>query len=64
MQERLETGVQSLGQEDCLEEDMATHSTILAWRNPWTEEADRLESIGSQRVRHSSSDLAHTHGGD
>ena len=44
--------VWSLGQEDPLEEGMATHSSILAWRIPWTEEPDRLESIGSHRVRH------------
>ena len=43
---------QSLGQEDPLEEGMATHSSILAWRIPWTEECDGLQSIGSQRVRH------------
>ena len=47
-----ETQVRSLGQEDSLEEGMATHSSILAWRIPWTEEPGRLQSIGSQRVRH------------
>ena len=47
-----ETWVLSLGWEDPLEEGMATHSSILAWRIPWTEETDRLQSIGSQRVRH------------
>ena len=47
---RQETWVQSLGQEDPLEEGMATHSSILAWRIPWTEEPSRLQSIGSQRV--------------
>ena len=47
-----ETQVRSLGQEDPLEEGMATHSSILAWRIPWTEEPGRLQSIGSQRVRH------------
>ena len=41
----------SLGREDPLEDDMATHSSILAWRTPWTEEADGLQSMGSQRVR-------------
>ena len=41
-----------LGWEDPLEEDMATHSSILAWRIPWTEEPGRLQSIGSQRVEH------------
>ena len=44
--------VQSLGQEDPLEEGMATHSSILAWRTPWTEEPGGLLSMGSQRVRH------------
>ena len=38
--------------EDPLEEEMATHSRILAWKNPWTEEPGELQSIGSQRVRH------------
>ena len=46
-----ETWVRSLGQEDPLEKGMATHSRILAWRIPWTEELGRLQSIGSQRVR-------------
>ena len=46
-----ETWVQSLGQEDPLEKGMATHSSILAWRMPWTEEPGRLQSIGLQRVR-------------
>ena len=50
LQETEETWVQSLGQEDPLEEGMATHSNILAWRIPWTEESDRLQSIGPQRV--------------
>ena len=45
-----ETGVRSLGQEDPLEKGMATHSRILVWRIPWTEEPGRLQSIGSQRV--------------
>ena len=44
-----ETRVQSLGLEDPLEEGMATHSRILAWRVPWTEEPGRLQSMGSQR---------------
>ena len=44
--------VRSLGLEDPLEEGIATHSSILAWRIPWTEGPDRLQSIGSQRVRH------------
>ena len=47
-----ETQVQSLRQEDPLEEAMATHSSILAWRIPWTEELGGLQSMGSQRVRH------------
>ena len=46
-----ETRVQSLGQEDLLEKEMATHSSILAWKIPWTEEPGRLQSVGSQRVR-------------
>ena len=46
------TWVQSLGQEDPLEKGMATYSSILAWRIPWTEEPGRLQSMGSQRVRH------------
>ena len=45
-------GVWSLGQEDPLEEGMATHSSILVCRIPWTEEPGRLQSMGSQRVRH------------
>ena len=44
--------VQSLGQEDLLEKGMATHSRILAWRIPWTEEPGGLQSMGSQRVKH------------
>ena len=47
-----ETWVQSLGQEDLLEKEMATHSSILAWEIPWMEEPGRLQSMGSQRVRH------------
>ena len=47
-----ETWVQSLGQEDPLEKEMATHSSILAWRIPWMEEPGRLQSMGSQRVGH------------
>ena len=43
-----ETWVQSLGQEDPLEKEMATHSSILAWRIPWTEETGGLQSMGSQ----------------
>ena len=47
-----ETWVRSLGQEDPLEEGMTTHSSILAWRIPWTEEPGGLQSMGSQRVGH------------
>ena len=47
-QELQETQVRSLGGEDHLEEEMATHSSILAWEIPWTEEPGRLQSIGSQ----------------
>ena len=52
MQEMQQTQVRSLGQADPLEKDMATHSSILAWKIPWTEEPGRLQSMGSQRVRH------------
>ena len=45
-----ETRVQSLGQEDPLEKEMATHSSTLAWKIPWTEEPGRVQSMGSQRV--------------
>ena len=45
--------VRSLGQEDALEEQMATHCSILAWRIPWTEEPDTVQSMGLQRVGHS-----------
>ena len=47
-----ETQVQSQGWEDLLEKEMATHSSILAWKIPWTEEPGRLQSMGSQRVGH------------
>ena len=49
---RHETWVQILGREDPLEEGMATHSSILAWRIPWIEDPGRLESMGLQRVGH------------
>ena len=52
MQKLKETQVRSLGQEDPLEKCMATHSSILAWRIPWTDEPGGLQSMGSQRVRH------------
>ena len=48
----LETRVRSLGQEDLLEKEMAIHSSTIAWEIPWTEEPDRLQSMGSQRVGH------------
>ena len=47
-----EAHIQSLGQEDPLEKGMATHSSILAWRIPWTEEPDGLQATGLQRVGH------------
>ena len=47
-----ETLVRSLGQEDPLEEEMATYSSILAWKTPWTEEPGRLQSMELQRVGH------------
>ena len=47
-----ETQVRSLGREDPLEKAIATHSSILAWRIPWTEKPGGLQSIGSQRVGH------------
>ena len=47
-----ETRVRSLGGEDPLEKGMATHSSILAWRIPWTEDPGGLQSLGSQGVRH------------
>ena len=47
-----EKRVQSLGQEDPLEKEMATHSSILAWKIPWMEKPGRLQSMGSQRVGH------------
>ena len=47
-----ETWVRYLGQEDALEKELATHSSILTWRIPWTEEPGGLQSTGSQRVRH------------
>ena len=59
MQEAQETQVRSLSWEDPLEEDMATHSSILAWRITWTEESGGLQFIGLQRVEHDLSNLAH-----
>ena len=52
MQQMPEMRVQSLSWEDPLEEEMATHSSFLAWRMPWTEEPGGLQSLGSQRVGH------------
>ena len=52
MQEIQQTQVQSLGGEDSLEEEMATHSSILDWKIPWTEEPDGLQSMGLQTVGH------------
>ena len=52
MQELQETQVQSLGQEDPPEKGMATHSSILAWRIPWTEEPGGIQSMELQRVGH------------
>ena len=61
MREIEEIQVQSLAWEDPLEEGMATHSSILAWRIPWTEEPGGLQSMGSQRVRHKYRGYARTH---
>ena len=58
IEEMQETGVQTLGQEDSLEKEMATHSSILAWEIPWTEESGGLQSMGCWRVGH---DLAAEH---
>ena len=52
MQEAQEMWVGSLGQEDPLEGDMVTHSSMLAWESPWTEEPGGLQSMGSQRLGH------------
>jgi len=52
IQETKETQLKSLGREDPLEKEMAIHSSILAWRIPWTEEPGRLQSMGPERVRH------------
>ena len=64
MQEAQETQVQSLGGEDPLEEEMATHSSVLAWRNPGIEEPGRLQFMGLQRVRHDSLTVIHSHTSD
>ena len=59
MQKLQETQARSLGLEDALEERMATHSRILAWRIPWTEEPGRLQSMGLQRVGHETEGLTY-----
>ena len=56
-----ETRVRSLGREDPLEKEMAIHSSILAWRIPWTEKPSRLQSTGSQRVGHDWATSPHFH---
>ena len=61
MQETQGTQLQALNWEDPLEEAMTTHSSILAWRIPWTEEPSVLLSMGSQRTKHDWSDLARVH---
>ena len=61
MQEMQETQVQSLGWEDSLEGELATHFSILAWEIPWTEKPGMLQSMGLQRVRHDgTTEHAHT----
>ena len=60
MQEMQETGIWSLGQEDTLEKEMATHSSILAWEIPWTEEPGGLQSMGCKE----SDTTEHTHMND
>ena len=61
MQEAYETCVPFLGQEDPLEEERATHSSVPSWTILWTEEPAELQSMESQRVGHDSSDLARMH---
>ena len=64
MQETEEMGVRSLGQEDPLEESLATHSNILAWRIPWTEKPGSVQSMGSRKVGHNwVTDQARKHAG-
>ena len=60
MQEMQEVQVGSLGQEDPLEEEMATHASILAWRIPWTEETGELQSVGPKRVGHNLAQIYNT----
>ena len=59
VQESQETRVQSLGGEDPLEQGMAAHSSILAWRSPWTEEPGGLQAMGSQRATEHNDDKFH-----
>ena len=59
MQDMWETQIRALGWEYLLEEDMATHPSILTWRIPWTEEPGRLLSVGLQRVGHNWNDVAY-----
>ena len=59
-----ETRVRSLGQEDPLEKGMAIHSSVLAWRIPWTEKPGGLQFVGSQRVGHDRATNTHTHTGN
>ena len=54
-----ETRIQSLGQEDPLEKEMATHSSTIAWKIPWMEEPGRLQSVGSQTVGHNRATSLH-----
>ena len=61
LSEMHETWVRSLGREDTLENKTATHSSILAWRIPWTEEPGGLQATGSQRVRDDKATDTHTH---
>ena len=61
MKESQEKQVQSLGQDDPLEEGMATHSSVLTWKIPWTEKPCGQQSVGLQRVGHNCSHLAHIH---
>ena len=60
MQKTYKMWVQYLGQEDPLEKGMTAHSSILAWRIPWTEEPGELQTIGLQKIEHNWSDLACT----
>ena len=60
MQEKQETWIRSLGQEDPLEKEIATYSSILALKIPWTEEPGGLQSMGSQRARHNWAANTHT----